>query len=1614
MDVFAEIYPINLEFNDDFYNEFEVRKYIKDTFNNTIPAYNDVKGISLPFNVELHKEKSILVYGNYVDVKKLNSGRNDFALLSSGMGYYKDDNGTYGEYRYHGYTADDNLYTSNDFPRDSDSGRTVSDKEWIYHYWSSKPDEEASRLTDFVTVANAHKIPALKPVRNAIDDMVNDVLKYSTHITSDPNYKDKEGQGYAVADHMNVMTLNSTLFNGEGKMMQENAGRIWYQMFSTEKANGKTAKNQDVYLEILNKGHIRIDGNGKAQVQVRVTGIYLDADIISDADKVVYYHKDEMKKIQLDLTVGAKTVSDYGRPSLYVNGSSAYSHDFEITIDEGDIVDGLLTVSASSYSVFYTPSGEATNTPANDSDVDYVGGGLKSLFSTADIELDNKSLLTKDMITYVDHSSGDIESYSIKVINMNTMREETFNYLGTSAGFIDDLYTFVDYDDEFALYKIVQTVSNAHTEDTYSDEFTFRKEVKQAIELEFNIPHHIIDIDKVMALDNTDYSGHGVKSKSIKIDGVEVDWDTFFSGGFSFGETYSNYLALLEICVINDQNIESIYTDAFNVHSSLPRTKLNLSGSLKENRLFTIRNDSYVLEDPFVTLKYPTTYRITYSLIDGDMSSWQRKELSKDEIQNVIKTSGFYKATIVADNGIRSSTTDFHIGIVPDFEPNIYFNIWNNVLSRNEALNLTYSADSLDGDVISSNNFKIYFDEDGDQIPEKLVHESNGVLGFYTPSLLGVYKIVNVVEESFGEATLSEFVSPADKRVKTVERIFYVDNLRPLVEIDLNIPDNFQQVDMYIMSDENLDDASITKLREGRIEYNNDLRLFGLDANVQYRDLKTYIASQQIDTSSYTGGSYPPATLAFNSNGFKGTLNRYNVSNNSYEDYYTTTESYQSCRTENVFNGYVNCDNSCIISCQSVSYNNCEASCCDSDYTQSEVCTTKTTEVRHYYTVNRYTGYYRGMAYKSIKQTYTNPFRVTSDKYVIYVAGNSFNLMDFNDLRSKADYKIILIGNPSLRDIVTDEILYIKKDGRDMDVLMQEAIDAIGKLYPFSSQYLIQVGENFSLNQIMFDSEGDPLINYGYQYVQEEIYDNPTGIESYARNTYLNDLSGFSNFTVNNFSKAGLFRIYALLKDSTGQVAFDKNSNVSSVSVLAHRKPIADYKLDWTYNNETSSYDLVFVDKSYDLDHEYSHVTKGIIDYKAMYKREGDLSWRYAIPSTLSHGTYNFRYFVKDLEGAWSEPKEVTFTLSEMPPPQWISASLRPELDTFNLSQMPVTEGLVFYDLEIKAPYPVTLSYRFMKSDQSMTDFITMSNSYNLSNQIYNFDNYGFLVPKSLFDSVYYIELRASKADNPLVYITKNFNLGVFTPIDLLIETPDYILPGKNVFRAYTSKYVDEVVMTLYEGTTFEKKFPMIKQNGSWIYEYDSELNIPDQVYNVSYEAFVHTSPYKSEKKTDSLEKVSLKAISYDIVGAWTYWDGNVNIHGKLLTDEPHRFMSLEEVSIFVETIGEPDNIIIRFSPELEAMTYVNDQGHVFLYEDMTGEKINFPLYMTSYDKINWHISYILPLADSSKTMDNERRHPSYWMSITLIKGDTRITYLIDDLDITGNTLDRLYLEPSQ
>jgi len=172
---------------------------------------------------------------------------------------------------------------------------------------------------------------------------------------------------------------------------------------------------------------------------------------------------------------------------------------------------------------------------------------------------------------------------------------------------------------------------------------------------------------------------------------------------------------------------------------------------------------------------------------------------------------------------------------------------------------------------------------------------------------------------------------------------------------------------------------------------------------------------------------------------------------------------------------------------------------------------------------------------------------------------------------------------------------------------------------------------------------------------------------------------------------------------------------------------------------------------------------------------------------------------------------------------------------------------------------------------------------------------------------------------------------------------------------------------------------------------------------NAGNSTYMLYGPYKYD---------AVKITNVKITGYWNHWRGQIDLLGNRMTSEPHRFLSLEKVRIEVVTAGNPDRVEIRFSPELESMFYEDPNGNVYDYGQMIGYYISFP-YRLDVNNNTAVWEYILPLAPSTKDWDNNILRSPYWMEVTAFKGTSSDTYVVADINITGNVYDLIYIQPA-
>lgn len=1579
-----------------------------ETYNDNPDLFSELSGLpygttptakNRPFNYRTWFGKGIVVYGTPEQANVENGIRINYkedTRNPSGIGFYKKSGRKRGEYRYDGYTIDGNLYANTNFPYDGNCALSLEERPWIYQYWNSKyvtdqfkgePTMKASQYTSAAIEGHTfidkktrewinNGMTAFKIKNGVMDTGVNDKA---------PGQK-PDGT-WDFHNFINVQSAPSAKFNGEGRMFRLTPSRgLWYMAFTINKYQ-KEHTPVEVAVRVLNEEELEFIDYGKdnpagfetqtLDLKVEVTTRLKDEEHMKDpVARAVYY-----------------TREDRSRWIISLDGREAGAEDVQI--------------------------------------------------------FDN---MAKAVFT----------------ITMTKAQIKSLN--GSTKGFLA-VARCIYFDDQFDEGSNRGSASFSITKSEPEKKIPFLMEPKCII------PQTGFDIIRFEASDNTDMEG--ISSRKVYINGTEVDDESFFSGNYIFGIGEEG-LKKIDVYYTDEEGKEAFHTAWAYIYSTKPNAQFSISGTFKQNRKLTVEDNSGIGNVKIVTDAYPiTSCSWKVKAVSGDPSSIRMQDINNKTKNLLFKKPGSYEVELTVTNSIGrvSDPYIFTFEIFPDYQPALEIDLDNSVVSRIETVSAwNYNAASTDNDKISRNTIELWYDSNNDGKYDKLIKTYDGSKGFpvFKPEGLGRYKFINTIEESFGEETINEFITAEDKVSRTVEREILVDNLQPMAGLYAEIPINRPQVDTFIMLDPNLENDKVKYIRDNRLEFNNYLRSVNIQSDVEVWDMHTYTYTQLASTAVHTGASYPSGTAEYASNGYFGVLNMTSVSNNSYQTdeggYESKLESKtvkgtQSGWAENVYE-YTSTGWEQIASSKSdqptlqydeggftgtlskVGYTQDSDTGYPSGKARIGATYTRRRTYTGYYsgTVSRtvsawvprmmwhddYTGYYSGTIKKDVRQPYADPFRPTSSKYVIYITdGNINGLPDLKAVLSKSDAKLILIGPDSAKNQIAAQ--YFITNDKPVDKLVQSALDNMSNGGTAEEYYVLAGTDSIKLNVSDFDEENDKLTEKKLLYVQDtDYFDNGSGREAFAVEGY-SDESGWVDTLINKINKPGKYTIYRRVKDAPSAdpafSSFSRYSGTPFINIYAHRKPLALATLDWDFDPADNVYRTTWVDNSYDPDHQYNREDKGIVERKIMYRQAGG-EFCYNIPDKLAPGNYELHYFVKDPEGAWSDPLILNFSLDSAPSIQF-NASLRALDNRFSLTNIPASENLEAFDLWTRYPYNVNLEMALYRGGTRVSPVKNVNfgetTGVKSGNDI-QWNNVAYQIPAALPDRAYEFKITAMGDYNRTA--TKSFTVNVSTPLNLEPVMPSEVAGGTVVAAtAQTSKYASTVSATLFQGTAYERTYNLTPAAGGaagtgagaaggggkdWTGSLTIPGNVPDGDYVVRFTAIAPNGSNQSRDMAFRLTNLGISNVNLN--GYWNHWRGQTDIFGKNMTNEPHRFLSLECLKIDITTIGNPERVTVRFNPELEAMTYTDPNGQSYDYEkDYFGYRVDFPADATfpvSGNHVYWE--YHLPLAPSTKDWDNNRLRQPYKMTVTAYKGSNTAQYVIDDIEITGNIYDLTYIQPKE
>ena len=1559
------------------------------------------EGTKLYVNLKLWLDHSILCYGEWSDVPDnyKTSGTVGFKSSTQKPGYpveknkgYYLKNGKRGEYRYHGYDINGNKLTNLYFEVDS-SVTKFDERVWIKNPWTElpssykyKPNYE-SVYNKVATDGKRYPNPAVQP---GVQNWINKAMQLYGGVPLIGAVVDPE-----VFRYLYVESAPTTLGLGQGRMWHErDNGSIWYQTIAVPQLTEKKNLPVEAEIVLLTELPENITDVGTAMddmeitLEFEVSAILKDDDIFDDpVQQTVFYTRYDIK--DWNITFSAPEQTEQADPKA-INTVNRGSRKFKYTTTYG-----------------------------------YLKAHSKSI--------------------------GGKTTW-----NLHFTATARPNYKNGSYGLIDN----AAYDLGIGVVQAPEPPAQVVVGFTPAPD----------------IPEIAFDGVPFTASDVSDMSI--VEYRKVFVDGIEVDGNQFFSGNYIFpGAVGVNGRFAYVDCEYKVEGFPSetgkaVTRDVVYIYPTKPIANYKISSDTwKQNRLIKVQEASDEGNIRLVIDKYPI---VEYQWTFGGNTSQLRKGANSDISKELLyKEPGIYSLTLKVKNTLGKWSDPYNVTfeVLEDIAPAVGVNLSESVYTRNDKVSAWYYlAASTDGDIIKSSEIELWHDSDNDRTVDKRLKTWSNQDEFpaFNPPKLGYYKYIISAKEDIIDDTLFQYITEEDKKSATYEVEFWVDNYQPISDLYVNIPIQRPSIDVYFMLDKNLSTEKADYIKSSRVNMSNWLLGKNIIPNVNIWDMKTYTYSQPANTSVNTGESYPSTTYVYSSSGYSGTLERTSVSNNSYSrdqgKYETRQESKSVSQAASNTNSVtyrwsgsswvqVGKDESQLPSSRSYTDSSGYSGTLQKSsgiktgtsgsapsnpnigqtytYYSYWSCTYSGTVYR---TVNvwvpnivwydNYTGYYSGTINKNVRQPYTDPFKATSAKYVVYISDGAIS--EPSDLSTVMGYastaKLYLAGADEIKT-QREHDKYFSMTDETIDVVLDEILNYFSSNSPDVERFYLLQNENFVMNAGQLDLENDPIVETGMQYVHEaNYYDNPTGNEP-GTVVEFNENIGWSATVKSSLSNVGKYTVYRRVKDKpTTDPNFAQYSYYSgntSLEIYVVRKPIALATLDWDYDTSSSIYKTTWIDQSYDPDHQYSRADKGIVERNIMWKRSGG-QWNYGIPDNLTPGNYELNYYVLDPEGYWSDPFTMNFTLSEAPSIQF-TAALRTLSSDFSLTGIPASEKLEAYNLWTRHPQNVRLEMALYNGTSRVSPLKTVTFEKSTGTRVNNditWNNVIYQIPETLPDRAY--DFRISAVGDDGQRTEKSFIVNVATPLKLEPVIPAEVNGGVTTeVSAHTTEYAEDVTVILFYGTPYARTPYTLTEfenaaGGGKLWEGSPNVltGIPEGDYVARFTATAPNGTTQSRNLPFTLVNLGISNVS--ISGYWNHWRGQVDIFGKRLTNEPHRFLSLERVKINVSTIGEPERVTIRFSPELEAMQYTDPKGHSYDYaEDFFDYDVAFPedsTFSGSANSIAWE--YYLPLAPSTKDWDDTRLRSHYRMTVTAYKGNATATYEINDIDITGNIYDLTYIQP--
>lgn len=220
---------------------------------------------------------------------------------------------------------------------------------------------------------------------------------------------------------------------------------------------------------------------------------------------------------------------------------------------------------------------------------------------------------------------------------------------------------------------------------------------------------------------------------------------------------------------------------------------------LKQNRTVTFTLTNSVTSVPVDNSKTEFTITPASSAITADKI---KTKVTGNKVEAVFKEPGDYTIKAKISNGKVSGETEFEITVKPDEKPVANFNLESELITRNPednsraSIKLFDASSSPDGDKIAKRVWKYKHDSNndgmfGDEVWQTISATNETEVLLKVPKV-GKYLVELEIQEEFGEATIAEFITSADRLTADTytskpmqEKIFEVDNIAPYVDFSV-------------------------------------------------------------------------------------------------------------------------------------------------------------------------------------------------------------------------------------------------------------------------------------------------------------------------------------------------------------------------------------------------------------------------------------------------------------------------------------------------------------------------------------------------------------------------------------------------------------------------------------------------------------------------------------------------------------------------------------------------------------------------------------------------------------------------------------------------------------